>query len=185
MKHILYFSFGAAIGAVTAWYLTKRYYTQIVDDVMEDVNSFTEEVVNKEENKKIYKEHVYTLGYAQRKIEEEPENPDDYYIKDEVEEELETSNPFPGERVETPYIIGPDEYHEEGSGVFDKETITYYAGNDVLVTDTDEVLEINDTIGRESLEHIGEYESDTVYVRNERLGMEFEVVCVDGAYEPD
>ena len=184
MKQILYFSLGAAIGSGIAWYFTKRYYKQMLTDVMEDVDEYKEDVEKEvfgeyEYNKRVYKKRIDTLGYGN------VVNDEDTYIKDEVEEELETTNPFPGERVNTPYVIGPDDYHEDESGVFDKETTTYYEGNDVLVTESDEVLEINDTIGRESLQHFGDYESDTVYVRNERLGMDFEVVYSEGCYEPN
>ena len=42
---------------------------------------------------------------------------------------------------------------------------------------TDEIIEnVEDVIGFESLNHFGEYEDDSVYVRNERLRVDYEVL---------
>jgi len=186
LKQILYFSIGAALGAVTAWYLTKRHYETFIDDEIEEVKERYRDEHQEENDRKTYQAKVRTLGYVEPvTVRNGSDNGEDYILKDDVEEELRVTNPFPGERADIPYTIGPDAYAEEYVGTFDKETITYWAGNDMLVTDADEILEINDTIGRENLEKIGEFEENTVFVRNERLGMDFEVVCMEGTYEPN
>jgi hypothetical protein len=184
VKQILYFSAGLALGGLVGWYLTKRHYENLIDDEIEEVKEAykedIEEVRDNIRDNKIYRAKVRNLGYIDNGV----DSPEDYYIKDEVDEELRVTNPFPGEPADSPYTIGPDAYNDDM--IFDKQTITYYAGNDALVTDEDEVLYINDTIGRESLDKFGEYEEDTVYVRNEKLGMDYEVVYFDGCYvSPD
>lgn len=193
MKQILYFSLGAASGALIAWYLTKRKYEAIIDEEIAEVKEAYKDdsgAYDYTNDKKTYRANVRNLDYISNepKIKPVPMNEDlldENGVIDEVERELEVTNEFPGEKSRIPYVIGPDAYFNELSNVFDKETTTYYAGNDTLVTESEEVLMIPDTIGRESLDHFGEYEEGTLFVRNERLGMDFEVVYSEGSYEPD
>lgn len=183
MKQVLYFSLGAAIGGALGYYLTKRYYEQLIDDEIESVKEAYKE---SEDSDARYKKAVEAMkeygvpggSYNNAERLDLEERTDD----DTLDETVEDNNPFPGEKVDHPYTITPDAYHEEFTDVVDKETVTYWAGNDMLVTDEDEVLTIEDTIGREALGQFGEYESDTVFVRNERLGMDFEVIYMEGEY---
>lgn len=45
-----------------------------------------------------------------------------------------------------------------------------------MITNVDEI------VGEESLDHFGEYEEDTVYVRNEELETDFEILKDDSNY---
>ena len=179
MKQILYFLAGAGLGAGLAWYLTKRHYESFLEDEIDSIRESYEEEKEFEDDKKIYRAKVRTLGYSEEQetpivpIDEEDVNADGT-LKDEV-------NPFPGEEAEHPYTIGPDAYHDEQ--LFDKATITYYTETDTLVTDEEEFIE-PDLIG-DALSKFGEYEEDTVFVRNEKMGMDFEIIRVNGAYEPN
>jgi hypothetical protein len=180
MKQILYFLGGAAAGAALTYFFTKRYYEGIIDDEIASVKeAYQDEHVEHDDGDKVVKKYhniVKGLDYV--------DEVDDLVSVDVDEEtgEVVPENPFPGEPSEYPYVIEPDTYHDE-NGIFDKETLTYYDGNDTLVTDEDEVLDINSTIGRENLDRFGEFEDSTVFVRNEKLGMDFEVVYVEGEYE--
>lgn len=176
MKQILYFSLGAAVGAVSAWFITKKYYEK---RFAEDVDAIRDDYAKEYTREKV-EDKVKDLGYISDEetvkiipVDEEDYN-EDGTKKDDV-------NPAPGESVPYPYTIGPDQYYDEQ--LFDKMTLTYYEENDALISDEEESLEINDFIGRESLDKFGEYESDTVFVRNEKMGTDFEVVLVHGAYE--
>lgn len=76
--------------------------------------------------------------------------------------------------VEKPYIIEPDEFGE----LYDYTTIslTYYADK-YLTDENDELVEdVEDTVGTESLTHFGEYEDDSVFVRNDRLKCDYEIL---------
>lgn len=180
MKQILYFSLGAVSGGFLGYWLTKRHYESFIDDEIESVKEAFEEDKEVEKTKKVYTAKVRTLDYAMPEKEEE----EDIDILEQAEvDETDLIDETPSERAEYPYTIGPDTYYEEHP-IFDKETLTYYSTNDYLVTESDEVLDINDHIGRENLEKFGEYEENTLFVRNDKLGMDFEVVYVDGEYEP-
>ena len=77
--------------------------------------------------------------------------------------------------AEKPYIIGPDDFGEEYD--YETTTLTYYADG-VLEDDYYVVIdkeEVDDMVGLDSFNHFGEYEKDTVFVRNERLKTDFEI----------
>lgn len=82
----------------------------------------------------------------------------------------------------TPYIITAEEYSE---GESNGETFTYYAGDSVLADENqDPVDDIRGTVGTEALDHfgLGSGDSRIVYVRNERIGIDFEIILHDGSY---
>lgn len=187
MKQVLYFCLGAVVGGALGYYLTKRYYEGLIDDEIESVKEAYKESEDSEARYKKAVEAMKEYGapggsYNNAERLDLEERTDDEFLDDETVEDI---NPFPGEKVDEPYVITPDSYHEEFTDVVDKETLTYWAGSDTLVTDEDEELVIEDMVGRECLGRFGEYESDTVYVRNERLGMDFEIVYMEGEYNPE
>ena len=80
-----------------------------------------------------------------------------------------------------PYLITVDEFMEDREE-FDKQAVTYFEGDDSLCDDRDMLIEdIERNIGRDNLEYFGRYSRDSniVYVRNERISVDFEI-----AYDP-
>lgn len=177
MKQVLYFSLGVIVGSGVTLLCVRKHYAKKADaeisaikeaygasEVCEVCEDTFEEV--KEEYEKIIDENGYN---------EEDDAEDSYIIHDEYPRE---------DRASKPYVIGPDLYSEDFHG-FDKCVLVYWRGNDMLLTDEQEIMDIEATIGRSSLEHFGEYESDTVFVRNERMGCDFEVLLEEGSYAED
>ena len=75
-----------------------------------------------------------------------------------------------------PYVISPDEFGEMEDEDYDKVSFTYYADG-VLADEYDEIVEnIDEIIGEESLTHFGEYEDDSVFVRNDKLKCDYEIL---------
>lgn len=75
-----------------------------------------------------------------------------------------------------PYTISQDEF-VNGNKFYDKTTLNFY--DDGILEDeiTEEIIEdIDAAIGRDSLTKFGEYEEDVVFVRNDRLSTDYEVV---------
>ena len=179
MKQIIFFSLGAACGASIAWYLTKRHYENFIFDEIDDIRESYEEERQEIKDEKIYRAKVRNLNYISEDVIpiDEDKVDENGVLKDE--DRLD-ENPLPGEPVDEPYAIGPDAYHDET--IFDKCTVTYYTESDVLVTDEDEIIE-PELIG-DGLDHFDEYEMDTSFVRNEKMGQDFEIIRVNGAYEP-
>lgn len=83
-----------------------------------------------------------------------------------------------------PYVIHIDERDETS---YDEVTFTYYADDDVLCRETDEVIAENDRdrlVGEANLEKFGHGSGDptVVYIRNDALEMDIEVCRSPNSY---
>ena len=183
MKNLLCFVSGAAIGSVVTWKLIEKKYKDLADEEIEsvietfknrkpritkdDVKEKVEKVINKyKEPKEIVEDIVTTERYS---IENEEEI-------DEDDESNYTVNVNNDVEVVTPYVITPEqfgEYNEYGT-----KTLTYYADN-VLTDEIDNPItseEMVIMIGPDALDHFGEYEDDSVYIRDEMNEMDYEIL---------
>lgn len=85
---------------------------------------------------------------------------------------------------EKPYLITAAEFMENEPGYL-QNTLTYYEGDDVLVDERDmPIEEVEGTVGVDNLSKFGlvSGEKHIVYIRNERLDLDFEVVRSEGKY---
>jgi hypothetical protein len=99
---------------------------------------------------------------------------------------LEFQNTKPEERFsDVPYVVSQEEFMEGGEeGEIRQVSYTYYAGDDVMVDEEEEIVDDWDkTVGRENLKfgHLSE-DPRIVYIRNEWLETDFEVTKHDGTY---
>lgn len=183
MKNLLCFVAGAAIGSVVTWKLIEKKYKDLADEEIESVietfknrkpritKDNVKETVEKVINKyKEPKETVEDIVTAERySIENEEEI-------DEDDESNYTVNVDNGIEVIMPYVITPEqfgEYNEYGT-----KTLTYYADN-VLTDEVDNPItsdEMVTMIGPDALDHFGEYEDDSVYIRDETNEMDYEIL---------
>lgn len=82
-----------------------------------------------------------------------------------------------------PYIMSVDEFMEDDS--YEKISITYYEGDDVLADERDMPIDDEDSIvGRDNLERFGWESKDknTVYVRNDKMEIFWEIARSEQAY---
>lgn len=94
--------------------------------------------------------------------------------------ELENRAAEPGR----PYILTQDEYMASETE-FEQSTITYYQGDDVLCDSRDaEIRDSDDVVGDVNLTKFGHGSGDpnVLYVRNEKLEMEFEILLERSTY---
>lgn len=99
-------------------------------------------------------------------------------IKDDWDYEMETAS----RSHDVPYVIHADERRESG---YTETTLTYYAGDDVLCDEQDKVINDQDgTVGVANLDRFGHGSGDPeiVYVRNDALAIEVEIVRSDKTY---
>lgn len=167
------FTTGGVIGFVTANKCLKQHYEQIVQEEVDSVkrafkrhNSESTTKTKKEEKsseenssekeKTRYRRYVEKLGYAN----EEERN-----------------------EVLKPRVISPDEFGSINE--YEQISLTYYA--DGTVADDDDYAmddrEIEKTIGRDSLNHFGEYEDDSVFVRNDNFKVDYEILMDSRTYK--
>lgn len=81
-----------------------------------------------------------------------------------------------------PYVAHKDEFVETE---LQQITLTYYAGDKALADERDEpIVDIQATVGQESLERFGHGSDDpkVVYVINEKLGIAFEILLHEGKF---
>jgi hypothetical protein len=80
------------------------------------------------------------------------------------------------------YIIHADEYIQ-GDYEFKQETVTYYAEDDIMADMEDTpIYNYYDRMGELKFGH-GSKDKNVVYIRNERLNREWEVLLHHGSYE--
>lgn len=173
---IFAFSLGAGAGAFVTWKVLKKKYDQ---QLQEDVEVFREVYTNRPipENRE---ENLYSEDSAEDTADEpkhSTKSEDDafqmllkkYDRKSEAKEE--------DEYGEKPYVIPPEEFDTLDD--YDVVSYTYYADG-VLVDDDHKVVTdmmIDKCIGRDSLKSFGMYEDDSVFVRNDRLKIDYEILA--------
>lgn len=177
LSKVLMFAAGAAIGSVVAWQLTKRKYDRLIDEEIESVKeAFSRYRYRGEEQSEPVAGDTETAD--QMTIEfEEPAGPADYekyskqYTKDHSNTETEEVKSMD---KDGPYVIPPEDFGEDSD--YEIKSLTYYSDG-VLTDDWDNVIEdVDDLIGKESLTHFGEYEEDSVFVRDDRLKIDYEIL---------
>lgn len=157
--NITAFTAGVVLGTVVAWQYFKHKYERLAQEEIDSVKK----VFSKKEND-----------------EKEPENSYDttvslYSEVSDFEKEKE------GKPVnDRPYVISPDEFGEIEE--YERISLIYYA-DQVLTDDNDEPVEdVDNVVGLESLTHFGEYEDDSVFVRNNRLKADYEILIDHRTY---
>ena len=183
MKNLLYFVAGAAIGSVVTWKLIEKKYKDLADEEIEsvietfknrkpritkdNVKETVEKVINKYKEPKEIVEDIVTAERYSIENEEEIDEDDESNYTVNIDNDIE---------VVTPYVITPEqfgEYNEYGT-----KTLTYYADN-VLTDEIDNPItseEMATMIGPDALDHFGEYEDDSVYIRDEMNEMDYEIL---------
>lgn len=173
---IFTFALGAAIGSFITWHVTKNKYEQILD---EEAASFRK--VLREKSQKSKEEKTNETGESDPEQTEEAKAEGIKQCESIVSEngyvKYSTIKEKGGAKVEDkvkPYVIAPEEYGEiEG---YDTIELTYYADN-VLTDDADDVIDdVDNIVGLDSLTRFGEYEDDSVHVRNDELKCDYEIL---------
>ena len=144
---ILSFLLGGAVGFIITFYFTRKKMREEKEAEIADVTAYYGGLAKTDED-----DHI-VLSFEP--IEED-------HPRDDLPPE------------DKPYVITQREYVEEMD--FSKETVVYYEKDDILTDMFDREVVIDDTIGRDVLNHFNEDEEDTAYARNDKLGIDYEVI---------
>lgn len=187
LSKIIIFAAGAAVGSAVTWKIVSEKYNRMNQ---EDIQAVREFYMNREKNSQ-------TGGSEEEEEEsEEAEKPDKPKLPTQRElyagfvnglgygdqEPPSENNDEEDEDVSDPYVISPSEYGELD---YETESLWYYEGDGVVTTYFGEIIDpedIPDMIGADFAEHYGEYEEDSVHVRNDRLKIDFEILRDLDAY---
>lgn len=191
LNKIIIFITGAALGSVVTWkVLQKRYNERINEEMTEFKKSQRDESMEKleqmhadlMEKKEEVEAHEATLkvdenGPTLTKPIENWETTSKYYRRILEGEGYSNDDDGPA-----PYVIPPEEFGNDADE-YDLISLNYYEDG-VLADDWGDVIEdIDRVVGKDSLTHFGEYEDDSVYVRNDRLKCEYEILLRVGKFE--
>ena len=159
LKYALVFAGGVAVGAAASWKVLETKYKQIAD---EEIASVKELYERKEAELKEEVEEAERVEADKTEMKS--------LINDYVGEGGSEAMNFSSE----PYVISPDEFNELDD--YEVESLTYYADG-ILTDDQDNIIEdVELLIGKGSLTHFGEYEDDSVFVRNDDMRTDFEIL---------
>lgn len=160
------FGIGAAVGAVTAWYLTKRTYEQYANEEIAEMKSYYNSKVD------ILKERENALIDTTKKYGE-------LLAKSEYGSGIELANDDLFDNPK-PYLISPNEFDTIDD--YDTANLTYYADG-VLTDDNDEIIDDVDFVVGEGFEqYFGEYEDYAVHIRNPKLKVDYEILLDERKY---
>ena len=170
LKNTIIFTVGAAIGSAVTWKILKTKYEQIANEEIESV-------------KEVYREK---MSFDDSDEDESEDEPDEEIVDCDVKKlvNIISNNGYSEEEVNEnmgkPYVISPDEYDEND---YETETLYYYP--DGVLTDmyNNIITNVEGTIGKKSLTRFGEYEDDSVFVRNDELETDYEILLQPDNYK--
>lgn len=167
---VFIFSLGAAAGATAAWMLAKTKFERLA---CENIESVRQAYLKKTE-----RENGFSAETNKKSAETEnsdSQKPDLMtYYSNKIHREGYSGDDKKGEPAESPYIIPPEAFGELDE--YDQISLTYYADG-VLADENDEVIDNSEEIvGKEALNGFGKYEEDSVFVRNDRLKTDYEIL---------
>ena len=201
IKNLLIFAAGAVVGGIVAWRIAKKTYEKIIADETEAAKKSAQDEID------IYKTQLEDkidnyVKETSNSASEESENDDDEYEEveepeeDEDEDEDYYAEPryrydsylneleyFKGKgrtdeigQINVPYIINETDVGDKMD--YDLIHLTFYADH-ILTDDANlPIKDIDEIVGPEALKCFLNEFVNIVYVRNERLGCDFEI-CRD------
>ena len=193
LLYVVIFLLGAAAGS----YIT---YQKMVEDEEERINAEVEtalgrlrcnevkkEAVKVSEMKEEEREHVKAenLAYAKvakqyREFEEDAEEMNDADLNKHL---AEREHPTDNEKEKNPviYEITKEEYDESD---FVGLTYTYFNEDDILLDEGDDVVDKPEELVGDMLSHFDDRQ-EVMYVRNNALGIDFEIIRRFSSYAED
>lgn len=163
LNKVLWFTAGAIVGAAVTCNYFKTKYERIAQEEIDSVKrAFSEPTTAEEVTDEPAKDVIVLAqdiirqhGYSSV---EEPAEP----IRKEVK------------GVHRPYVISPADF--DTIDEYETFSLIYYEDH-ILADEAGNVVEdVDAMVGRDSLNHFGEYEDDSVHVRNDALQCDFEIL---------
>lgn len=172
---VLCFVLGAGVGAFATYKLVEKHFKDIADEEIKSViKKFKER-----EKQLTSKISVETSGKTDAK--RSGRLPWDAYNKPITPESLGYNNAAVEEKPKYISIISPDEFGEYSD--YETVSLTYYADG-VLTDQMDNIIDnVEDYVGKGFETHFGEYEDDSVFVRNDDKAIDFEILRDNRTYQ--
>lgn len=166
------FAVGAVVGAAATWKFVKAKYEKIAQEEIDSVK----EVFSRRAKKEKEEAKVETEEEPKEEVQDYNKQVENlsYMVIRNMEEKSKKGETVTDNDV---YVISPNEF---GNGEYDYDLVTlqYYADG-VLTDDADDPIleeDLEDYVVKDFADHFGEYEDDSVYIRNDRLKIDYEIL---------
>ena len=175
--YVVSLAVGALIGSAATWIFAKKYYEKISKDEIDSVKKEFSKMRNTSGETSDHEEKnndISSLRDTSDKIES-------YNYTDHSKKEEQDISVKEVQDVNDPYVISPDEYGEYMD--YEQISLTYFSDGVLADEDTLDVIDdIAGTVGDDFSDHFGEYEDDSVHIRNDVTRCEYEILAALRSY---
>lgn len=183
---VIAFLAGTAIGGMAAWCVANERYAKISE---EDILSVKEAFRNREQKLKDEIEELKSKLEVTECSEEEKVpstilSTNEHQDKGDINEYVRmvnrtkyahTSVPQKEDHsVEAPYVISPEEFGEMDG--YTQISLTYFEDDDILSDENGVIIDDPEEIVGDALNHFGDYEEDSVFVRSDPKRCDYEIL---------
>lgn len=186
--NVLMFAAGAAIGSAVTWKYLKTKYEQIVQEEIESIKEAFADNSDDSQTVEESEECDNRIDWDELEdLDDEEDEYDDEESDDGMNEYAKLIDRYTNEEggaekmAKRPYVISPYDFGELDG--YNQIELTYYADGTLEDEDREIVTDVDELIGSDSLLTFGEYEDDAVFVRNEHLLADFQILKDYRTYE--
>lgn len=175
LSKIIIFTAGAAIGSVVTWKVVKTKYEQIAQEEIESVKEVfskkkTDDIVEEEKDENAEEKPVRSLEKTNPELSEyvDKVNKLEYKEEDSAMARLE--------------VIPPEDFGDVDHG-YTEISLEYFEEDKVLINDRKKIIRnYDELVGKDFADHFGEYEEDSVFIRNHTLRHDYEILKNYGSF---
>lgn len=166
LSKVLIFATGAAIGSVVTWKLLDAKYARRAESEIEEIRAYYDNKFSNDVEEVAPDEEPSKPTFTEEEKKEYAQIVANYTIEKGGSESMVIGTP--------PYVISPGEFDTLDD--YDTESFTYYTDNILTDEDGNVIEDIKNTVGEDFASHFGEYEDDSVFIRNEVSQTDYEIL---------
>ena len=186
LSSVIIFCGGVFIGGFLTWDFFKTKYEKIADEEIASVKeTFEHREPRPDKNYKVEEalkgndEYInVSPGVAERIVKIIDSNGYRNYSNTAIETDKKGGTA--DMELKQPYVITPEQYEDNVD--YTKVSLTWY-NDEVLEDDWGNVLDPDDVIGSDALKTFGQYEKDSVFVRDDDEQIDYEVLLDTRSYK--
>lgn len=175
LSSVIIFCGGVFIGGFLTWDFFKTKYEKIANEEIASVKETFEHREHKSEKDYEIEEDLKTKAAYINII-----DTTGYKNYSNVPIETDKKGGTADMELKQPYVITPEQYEDNVD--YTKVSLTWY-NDEVLEDDWGNVLDPDDVIGSEALKTFGQYEKDSVFVRDDDEQIDYEVLLDTRSYK--
>lgn len=175
LSSVIIFCGGVFIGGFLTWDFFKTKYEKIADEEIASVKeTFEHREPRPDKNYKVEEELKGNDAYINII------DSNSYRNYSTVTIETEKKGGTADMELKQPYVITPEQYEDNVD--YTKVSLTWY-NDEVLEDDWGNVLDPDDVIGSDALKTFGQYEKDSVFVRDDDEQIDYEILLDTRSYK--